>query len=249
MSSKPKFFIIGKGFIYPKHEEAINAVGGEIVGVAECDNWWGKQIADSGADWVVILTPNFTHQQIIDVALANGKKVICEKPLVLTSKEAKKYVGKPVYTIHQLRYLPIEFPKADFYTAEINISVHRDEDYFKSWKGNPKLSGGLLMNVGIHYFDLILHHLGVAEEIKLDKYAEERAEGWINGRNYKCHFIIDLLAPKENQERSFTINGKKIELVSRENLHIKAYQDIMAGKGIDAIEALRSIFLIEKLGK
>ncbi len=247
MSTKEKFLIVGNGFIAPKHVEAINEIGGEVIGPIDGMSWWGKRMSESGCDWVVVLTPNFTHQQIIDVALMNGKKVICEKPLVLSLEEAKKYIDKPVYTIHQLRYLPIEFPKSDFYNAEMNISVHRDSDYFNSWKGKPSLSGGLLMNVGIHYFDLILYHLGEYTDVKLDKYAEERAEGWINGKNYKCHFIIDLLAPQDKQERSFIINNKRIELVSKDNLHINAYRDIISGNGLDAKEAMKSISLIERL--
>jgi len=249
MSTRPTFFIVGNGFILPKHEEAIKAVGGEIVGNVSGLEFWGEEIAETEAEWIVILTPNFTHEQIIDVALANGKRVICEKPLVLSSGTAKKYIDKPVYTIHQLRYLPIRFDKADIYNAEMNVSVSRSEDYFKSWKGNPMLSGGLLMNVGIHYFDLMLYHLGEATSVRLEKYAEERAEGWVEGKNYKCHFVVDLLAPKDKQERCFTINGQRTELVSKENLHTNAYRDILSGNGLTAKEAMKSISLIEQLRK
>ena len=76
----PSFYIIGKGFIYPKHKEAIESIGGKIV-----DN-----IAQ--ADWVVILTPNYLHYQTIIYGLKKGKNVLCEKPLVLSSKHCKKLI-------------------------------------------------------------------------------------------------------------------------------------------------------------
>jgi len=246
MSTNLKFLVIGNGFIFPKHEEAIKKIKGNIVDIVNGEQWWGNKIAETEADWVVILTPNFTHQQIIDVALSNGKKVICEKPLVLSSEEARKYIGKPVYTIHQLRYLPLG-PFEHSENIDLNISVHRSADYFNSWKGNLKLSGGLLLNVGIHYFDLILHYFGEPISVKLDKFAEERAEGTLTGKDYHCHFLIDLLAPENKQERVLTVGGIRYELNSKENLHIKAYQDIINGRGLDAREAIKSIGLIEKL--
>ena len=249
----PTFSIVGKGFIFPKHKEAIESIGGKICDVIDGDGRWGNMIEKTEAEWIVILTPNHTHKQIIDVALKNGKKVICEKPLTLSVKDTEELIGKPVYTIHQLRYLLMmisdDSPYFSHNNIKFNISVHRGEDYFNSWKGSDYSSGGLLFNLGIHYFDLVIHHFGEPTEAKLTKYANERAEGYFIRENYKCDFILDLLAPEDKQERSFTINNMSYDLNTKENLHIKVYQDILAGRGLKPEEALKSIRLIENLKK
>ena len=41
-------------------------------------------------DAVIIATPNFTHAQIALAAIANGKHVLCEKPLALNFAEARR---------------------------------------------------------------------------------------------------------------------------------------------------------------
>ena len=255
MNIKPQatFAIIGKGFIFPKHKEAIEQNGGKILDIIDGQDWWGNMIEKTKAEWIVILTPNHTHKQIIDVALKNGKKVICEKPLTLSVKDTKELIGKPVYTIHQLRYLPIlvdgDSPARRPNDIKFNISVHRGENYFNSWKGSEYASGGLLFNLGIHYFDLVIHYFGEPTEWKLTKYANERAEGYFSKENYRCDFILDLLAPEDKQERSFTINNMSYDLNTKENLHIRVYQDILAGNGLKPEEALKSIKLIEQLRK
>ena len=127
-----KFRILGKGFIYPKHKFAIKSVGGEIV--------------EKDEDYVVILTPNHLHYKMI---LENkGKKILCEKPLVLNLEDLKKIENQPdIFTVFQLRYHPkIQklkkiIKKNEFYLINLYISVQRDEEYLKSWKGDIDKSG------------------------------------------------------------------------------------------------------------
>ncbi len=53
--------------------------------------------------------------------------------------------------------------------------------------------------------------------------------------------------PKETQRRIFKINGVNYDLISKENLHINVYKDLLEKKGITPNEALPSIELIEKI--
>jgi len=256
MPIKNTFAIIGRGFIYPKHKEAIESIGGEVLD--ECDglDWWGRMIKNTKAEWVVILTPNDWHYKMSLIARMNNKKVLCEKPLTLCEEKTKELIGYgDVYTVYQLRYLPEiqklkeEVRESDFYNIKLNMSVHRSQEYFDSWKGNKSVSGGLLFNTGIHYFDLIVYIFGYPDKFKTEKYAEERAEGWLEGKNYRCDWVVDLLAPEDKQERSFTINNKAYDLFTKENLHKKLYQALVAGEGITAQDALPSIRLVEQLSK
>src|SRR5882757_9467006 len=42
---------------------------------------WREVMSDDDVDAVIIATPNFTHPPIAVAAVANGKHVLCEKPL------------------------------------------------------------------------------------------------------------------------------------------------------------------------
>ena len=237
----PLFYIIGKGFIYPKHKEAIESIGGKIVDKIE------------QADWVVILTPNYLHYQTILYGLKKGKNVLCEKPLVLNSKHCEKLIKnqgtQKIFTIAQLRFHPIlaEIPQKPYNEIEIFVNVHRDEDYFKSWQGDPKKSGGILFNLGIHYLDLVIYLYGEPQKSGWTIMGPKENSGWFKGEKYNCHYTFSLKAEKDKQQRIFRINNIEYNLQEPENLHKYIYQDLLVGKGIKPIDVLPVIKLIEKL--
>ena len=258
-----KFLIIGTGFILPAHTEAIRSVGGkirEVVNTTYGDIYWREVLGASDADCVVILTPNDLHCEIAQAASKLGKIVLSEKPLGISSKEVGT-LGDNVFMVLQLRYHPevIKLKKEltqikSYNEIEMDISVHRDEDYYRGWKGDKKRSGGILFNLGIHYFDLIQYLFGEPNETKTISLSDKRVEGIINGDNYRCHFILSTDEPKETQRRIFKVNGKEIVLsvkdnLSYENLHRFVYKDLISGIGNKPQEALKSIRLIEKLCK
>ena len=51
---------------------------------------WHDVISDPSIDIVDICTPNNAHAEIAIAAAKAGKHIICEKPLALTSEEAKQ---------------------------------------------------------------------------------------------------------------------------------------------------------------
>jgi len=130
----------------------------------------------------------------------------------------------------------------------MDISVHRDEDYWQSWKGMLDRSGGILFNLGIHYFDLLLYLFGEPTEILTQSLTDRTGTGLIKGKNYLCNWIISAEAPLEGQRRLFKINCINYDFSSSpENLHIFVYRDLLKGKGITPEETLKSIELIEKI--
>ena len=228
---------MGRGFIFPKHKEAIEKIGGKII----------DKIDD--ADWVVILTPNYMHYEQIIGAVHMGKNVICEKPLVLKSEQCKELIGKKVYTILQLRHLPFLGdikPKA-YQQIYIRILVHRDEEYFKSWKGDNEKSGGMMFSLGIHFIDLVIRLFGEPYYAAPYWIKDKEIRGNFGNHDYNCDILVSVDADKDKQERTLIIDGKKYNVESDENLHIKVYEDIMAGRGIGPEEALKSIKVAEKL--
>jgi len=254
-----KFAIIGKGFIYNLHEEAIAKIGGEIVDIIDQSsgsNAWKEMVKKTKADCIVILSPNNLHFEMAKFSAENGKIVLCEKPLALKSEEARILIKYPsIFTVCQLRYHPLvkkmksEMKGDENYQIGMDVSVHRDEDYWKSWKGKLDSSGGIIFNLGIHYFDLILYLFGEPAEISTQVLTEKRGEGVIKGKNYLCNWKISAEVPKENQCRLFKINGVNYDFSANENLHFYVYKDLLEKKGIVPGEALKSIKLIEQLYK
>jgi len=252
-----KFGIIGSGFIFRKHVQAIYKVGGKIVDVVDSSHGpeaWKEMVKNPEIDSVVILTPNNLHFGMAKFSAEQGKIVLCEKPLALRSEEARILAEyQNIFTVCQLRYHPFtkklksEIKENQNYQIEIDISVHRDEDYWKSWKGVVDSSGGILFNLGIHYFDLLLYLFGEPTEVSTKLLIHKTAEGKISGKNYSCNWRISAEAPKDNQYRLFKINGVNYDFSSGENLHTFVYQDLLEGKGITPKESLKSIELIEKI--
>lgn len=259
-----KFSIIGTGFIMPRHVQAIIDIGGEIrdvVNNAYSENAWQGMVKTTDADCIVILTPNDLHFEMALESSKQGKIVLCEKPLVIKSEHAKilaKLLN--IFTVCQLRYHPLirqiksEIKKSNKHEIEMDISVHRDKKYYESWKGKKERSGGVLFNLGIHYFDLLLHLFGRAKNTSTLTLNDKTGTGLIEGENYICHWRVSANERKDNQRRMFKINGKNYNFSSKdnlsyENLHKFVYQDLLKEKGISPTEALKSIELIEQLYK
>ena len=252
-----KFAIIGKGFIYPLHAEAISKIDGEIVDVVDESNRpeaWKEMVKNTEADCIVILAPNDLHFEMAKFSAENGKIVLCEKPLTIKSEDAKILTKFPdIFTVAQLRYHPFikklksEIEKEKQYEIEMDISVHRDEDYYKSWKGLKERTGGILFNIGIHYFDLLLYLFGEPTKVLTHSLSDRIATGVIEGENYRCNLRVSTEEPKETQRRVFKINGIPYDFSFKDNLHIFVYRDLLKGKGVTPKETLPSIELVEKL--
>jgi len=252
-----KFAIIGKGFIYDKHREAIDRIGGEIVDVvdqADGSDAWKEMIKKTQADCIVILAPNNLHFEMARFVAQCGKIVLSEKPLTLKSEEVKALAEyQNIFTVYQLRYHPFirklktEIKEDENYRIEIDVSVHRDDHYWKSWKGMPEKSGGIVINLGVHYFDLLLYLFGEPTEVSTKLLTNKTGEGEISGKNYSCKWRINTEAASDGQCRLFKINGVNYDFSSKENLHFFVYKDLLENKGVFPKESGLSIGLIEKI--
>lgn len=257
-----KFSIIGTGFIFPTHVAAIRDVGGEIIDVvndARGPDVWREMVKSTSAGCIVILTPNDLHFQMAEAAAAEGKIVLCEKPLCIKSEDVKTLAGKPnIFTVLQLRCHPLvqklkeKIPEHKKHEVDIDISVYRDQKYYASWKGQKERSGGILFNLGIHYFDLLVYLFGEAVKVSTSFLDEKTGTGTIEGINFACRWRISTGETKENQRRIFKINGISYNFSSRnnlayENLHGYVYHDLLFSRGVTPKEEFHSIQLVEKL--
>lgn len=255
-----KFAIIGMGFIYPRHKEAIEALGGKVYLTCDIDRTkkpdftdWVKMFNHPKFDevsHVIICTPNYLHSVITREALLKGKKVLCEKPLSNNGTEGMEGVN----TVLQLRYHPelqkINKPKELYVEAK----MFRDQKYWKSWKGDEVMSGGILYNLGVHYIDLAIFLLGDSWRIDwVTKSNKQIIAGVYFGDSYAT-FHIEIVKTRKQQGRKLIADGNEITLsnadnLSYEDLHKAVYRDFIAGCGINLTEADKSLKLINAILK
>ena len=244
--------------------EAIEYINGQVVDVINDfrdENLWREVVKKPEPDCIVILTPNDLHFEMAMTAAENDKIVLCEKPLAINSEQVKILAEKPnIFTVLQLRYHPKtqqlkkEIKQENKYEIEMDISVYRDEKYYQIWKGQKERSGGMLFNLGAHYFDLLLYLFGPANKVLTESLSDKTGTGIIEGDNYVCRWRMSTDEKRDNQRRVFRINGVSYNFSSKdnlsyENLHRYVYEDLLRGKGITPTQVLESTELIEKLYK
>jgi len=261
-----KFGIIGLGFIYNRHLEAIEKNNGKIVVGCDIDeskkdklpagakfvrNY--KEIKD--VDCVAILTPNFLHKEMAEFFAKKGITVLVEKPPVLNVKDLNELAKfKNIYAVLQLRYHPElikwkeNISRDQKHEVKMKILVRRDEWYFKTWKAEERKSGGILFNIGIHYFDALIFMFGKPLHVNTEYIEQKKAMGYIEFKNANVFWEISLEASMDNQKRIFTIDGKKLNLDQGfENLHSKVYEQLIYYKGMPIEDCRETIKLIQKL--
>lgn len=233
------FALAGIGYIAEKHLQAIKAVGGELVlahdvkdSVGILDKYFPQceftlnrvEFEDKlkGIDYLVVCTPNHTHKGFIETGHEQGCKIICEKPLVL--KESDFTFLPETNTILQLRLHP-EFQKISGSYIHIDYQTPRGDWYYKSWKGNRGKSGGLLMNIGVHLFDLMIYHFGYPQSFSVHEYTDSLASGTMLYKERIIDWRLSLTGDKIVRK----INNA--DLSDTSYLHVKSYEEILAGRG------------------
>lgn len=200
--------------------------------------------------YVVVCTPNYLHYPHIKKSLMNGANVICEKPTVMSirqlkniNKLEKKYKRK-CYSIFQLRYnsniirLKSKIIKLKkFSNILLNYITYRGKWYEVSWKSNLKYSGGLIMNIGVHFVDILTFLFGKLNKINLDIKNKKTLKGTMYFYKAKIRFLLSIekkfLKNTNKPIRKILFNSSNIDLTSRfTDLHTKCYKEILLGRGI-----------------
>lgn len=182
--------IIGCGAIHTCHVDALRHVPGAVVrAVVDIDSEKGSRLAadygcqfyqdyhemllDAAIDVVHICTPHYLHKPMILAALAAGKQVFCEKPVVMNPQEvadiqaaaamAQRHVG----VCYQNRLNPTslaiqrcveEGRLGNLRAIKAVLTWSRSGNYYAAspWRGSFATEGGsLLINQAIHTLDLM----------------------------------------------------------------------------------------------
>lgn len=214
--------------------------------------------------YVSICSPNYLHNAHIQLSLQSGADAICEKPLVIRPdhmnylRELEHATGKRVYTISQLRNHPkllklkhdiVNSGSNSKYDVNLTYITARGNWYHASWKGSLEKSGGLAMNIGLHFFDLLIWLFGEVIESRVYHADPKRLSGYLELQQAKIKWFLsvdsaDLPFPVEpgisSTHRSMTINGQETDFTGGfGDLHSKAYEEILSGRGlgIDSVQA------------
>ena len=83
--------IIGHGWGERSQAPNFREAGMDVVAIAGHRDW--RQVLDSAAELVTIVTPPSTHVEIATAALQAGKHIICEKPMALNASGAARGGG------------------------------------------------------------------------------------------------------------------------------------------------------------
>jgi predicted dehydrogenase len=145
---------------------------------AEASADWATAIAAPGVDAVDICLPTPLHRQVAERALELGRHVLVEKPVALTLEDADaigaaaEAAGRVLMVGHVLRYFPEivelrrvleagELGAAQAVTA-LRLSAAPD---WNDWMGDAERSGGVLVDMMIHDFDIAAALLGEARSV------------------------------------------------------------------------------------
>ena len=143
------------------------------------------------------------------------------------------------------------------YDVEITYITPRGKWYYHSWKGDDNKSGGILYNIGIHFFDIIEYLFGPAISYKVHHASKDSYSGTILTNKSRVRFFlsinqnhINFIKGKKNKRviKSMKINKKEINLSEDfENLHTLSYKRILLNQGFE-IQSIRSVIeLIYKI--
>ena len=233
--------------------------------VERFDRYLDKLKRSNPIDFLVVCTPNYLHDSHIRIGLRNGCDVICEKPLVGNARnieallEIEKETGRKVYSILQLRLheqiLTIQKELEGRTSSKVKLEyiTSRGKWYDYSWKGDIEKSGGILLNIGIHFFDVLLFIFGEPLGINSKTYSDRSASGIIRFQNATVdwHLSIDKADLPINHfptYRLFSFDEYEIEFSEGfTELHNKSYEEILKGNGFGLVEAKKSIELVNKL--
>jgi len=282
-----KFALIGAaGYVAPRHMKAIRETRNELIAAADISDSVGildsyfphcrffptthhfwEYLADRKVDYVSVCTPNCYHNIHSLNSMMVGADVICEKPLVTSTKsldELQKGVddsGKKVNVVLQLRISPemIRIKESlnpdKRYKVDMTYVTPRGPWYQASWKGDQTRSGGLLYNIGIHLFDILLWLFGLPESHTISVRTNDKAQGTLALKNADVDWFLSVdrndLPNGPGAYRSMTIDGEvhRFDKVFAD-LHTEVYKKILDGEGFGCDDCYYpSIALVEKLNR
>jgi predicted dehydrogenase len=234
-NSRPRYAVVGTGaraYLYLQALIGEHAEDGELVGLCDANAGrraraatfaadagvaipgyaaadFGRMLRETGAERVIVTTPDFTHADYVVAALEAGVDVVTEKPLTIDADSCRRIFaaraasGRSVRVAFNYRYSPPRTLVKQVLMSGIigavtavdfvwRLDTHHGADYFRRWHRNKANSGGLLVHKATHHFDLINWWLGsTAQAVRASGrrvfYRPETADALgLAGRGERC---------------------------------------------------------------
>lgn len=180
--------IIGMGFIGEVHVRAIRAAGNSVHAVSAANIELAREAAqkvnisnaltteelmvDPDIDVIHVCTPNAFHAELAEMAIRNGKHVVCEKPLAISVSDAMSLttLAKEYGVVATVPFVYRYYPSVREARARIKASGKSPNllhgyylqdwlasDNVENWRIDPKLGGSsrAFGDIGVHWCDLI----------------------------------------------------------------------------------------------
>jgi predicted dehydrogenase len=189
--------LVGAGFVGPHHVDAVRRLGfvdvvavagsseesargkAQALGVPKSYGSYRALLEDPDVQVVHNATPNHLHYEISSAALARGKHVVSDKPLAMTSAQAKRlvneahragvvaaltfnYRGNPLVQQARLAIARGDIGQPHFLHGHyLQDWLLKDTDY--SWRLDPEKGGAssAVADIGSHWCDLAQHVTGL----------------------------------------------------------------------------------------
>jgi UDP-N-acetyl-2-amino-2-deoxyglucuronate dehydrogenase len=223
-------------------------------------------------DYVSICSPNYLHDAHCRLALRVGADAICEKPLVVNPwnidqlRELEQLHGRKVNAVLQLRLheAVLDLKKtADSANGNekpeilLTYITRRGRWYHHSWKGDESRSGGLPLNIGVHFFDFLTWIFGGVESCEMHLSQSSRCSGTLEleKANVKWFLSVDesdlpkeVVASGGYAYRSITCDGAEVDLSKGfTDLHTRVYEEVLAGRGHGLEDTRAAIELVGQI--
>jgi UDP-N-acetyl-2-amino-2-deoxyglucuronate dehydrogenase len=231
-----------------------------------------RQSSDERVDYVSVCSPNYLHDAHVRMALRVHADAICEKPLVINPwnldalAELEQEFGRKVCTVMQLRYheavtalhQKLTVKERDVrHEVQLTYVTRRGPWYDVSWKGSLERSGGLTMNIGIHFLDMLLWLFGAAEHYEVHLATPRRMAGALELQRARVGWFLSLneddLPDRCRQRgqsayRSIRIDGQEVDMSQNfTDLHTEVYRQVLGGRGLGIEDARPSIELVHAI--
>jgi UDP-N-acetyl-2-amino-2-deoxyglucuronate dehydrogenase len=150
-------------------------------------------------------------------------------------------------------------PRDHKHEVDLAYVTSRGHWYLQSWKGDPKKSGGIATNIGVHFFDMLHYIFGALQTNVVHLSTDTKAAGYLEYENARVRWFLSVdvedvpAAQRENGQRTYrsiTVDGEEIEFSGGfTDLHNRSYEEILAGRGfgleenraaIDTVAAIRN---------
>ncbi|MFG2133839.1 Gfo/Idh/MocA family protein [Streptomyces sp. NPDC048751] len=163
---------------------------------------WQRMLERTDVDAVLVCTPPDSHEEITTAALGSGRHVLCEKPLAASAgaahrmEQAAATAGRVLYcgfnhrfhpAVRRLRQMVADHSYGRPLAAAGIYGYGVREGYRDEWRADPAVvSGGQLMEQGIHLVDLVDSGLWPVNEVV----AQLQHNFGLNGLEDDAHLML-----------------------------------------------------------